>query len=71
MWSTLQRLAALAAICASAQAAIGPHTDLTISNKVISPDGFSRDSVLADGTYPGPIIKGNKVRYSFTRVHTG
>ncbi|KAJ7607590.1 yellow laccase [Roridomyces roridus] len=41
-------------------AAIGPNTPLTISNKVISPDGFSRSSVLADGVFPGPLIRGNK-----------
>ncbi|KAG6848554.1 hypothetical protein H0H93_015962 [Arthromyces matolae] len=34
--------------------------DLTIKNKVISPDGFIRSAVLAGGTFPGPIISGRK-----------
>ncbi|KAJ7622294.1 phenol oxidase [Roridomyces roridus] len=36
------------------------ETPLTISNKVISPDGFSRSTVLADAVFPGPLIQGNK-----------
>ncbi|KAG1733203.1 laccase [Suillus paluster] len=35
---------------------IGPITNLTISNQVISPDGFLRSATLAGGTFPGPII---------------
>ncbi|CAL1714469.1 unnamed protein product [Somion occarium] len=41
-------------------AAIGPVTDLDIANAAISPDGFSRQAVLAGGTFPGPVITGNK-----------
>ncbi|KAI0063760.1 laccase [Artomyces pyxidatus] len=41
-----------------ALASIGPVADLPIVNKVIAPDGFSRDTVLAGGTFPGPIISG-------------
>ncbi|KAF8073915.1 laccase [Lyophyllum atratum] len=41
-------------------ASIGPVSDLVISNKVISPDGFSRSAVLAGGTFPGPLIKASK-----------
>ncbi|RDB27658.1 Laccase-2 [Hypsizygus marmoreus] len=41
-------------------AAIGPTADLVINNKVISPDGFSRSTVLAGGVFPGPVIRGNK-----------
>ncbi|KAA1478071.1 laccase T2 copper depleted [Dentipellis sp. KUC8613] len=41
-------------------ASIGPTTDLRIVNSQIFPDGFLRDSVVAEGTFPGPIIKGNK-----------
>ncbi|KAG6844817.1 Acyl-coenzyme A oxidase 2 [Tephrocybe sp. NHM501043] len=41
-------------------AAIGPVSDLVISNAVVSPDGFSRSAVLAGGTYPGPVITGKK-----------
>ncbi|KAJ7175196.1 laccase 2 precursor [Mycena crocata] len=51
-------------------AAIGPSASLVISNRKIAPDGFVRSSVLAGtllpsgpaagGTFPGPLIKGNK-----------
>ncbi|KAI0732217.1 laccase [Fomitopsis betulina] len=36
------------------------RTTLNIVNKAISPDGYSRDSVLANGTHPGPLISGYK-----------
>ncbi|KAG6816536.1 hypothetical protein H0H93_007984 [Arthromyces matolae] len=39
---------------------IGPIADLVISNKEIAPDGFQRQSTLAGGTFPGPVIVGNK-----------
>ncbi|KIM76765.1 laccase [Piloderma croceum F 1598] len=41
-------------------AAIGPITNLSIDNAVVAPDGFPRLAVLADGQFPGPLIKGNK-----------
>ncbi|PPQ80727.1 hypothetical protein CVT25_001847 [Psilocybe cyanescens] len=49
----------------AADAAIGPDADLYIGNKAISPDGFSRSSVLAGTTidslsFPGPIIRATK-----------
>jgi len=44
----------------AARAAIGPVADLHISNANIQPDGFTRPAVLAGGTFPGPLIKGNK-----------
>ncbi|KAJ7159025.1 laccase 2 precursor [Mycena crocata] len=44
----------------STHAAIGPSTSLQIVNKQIAPDGYSRSSVLAGGTFPGPLIRGNK-----------
>ncbi|KAJ7235142.1 Lac2 protein [Mycena haematopus] len=43
-----------------ARAAVGPTTSLEIVNKRIAPDGYSRSAVLAGGTFPGPLIKGNK-----------
>ncbi|ETW84726.1 laccse sensu stricto [Heterobasidion irregulare TC 32-1] len=43
-----------------ALASIGPVADLHIVNKNISPDGFSRDTVLAGGTFPGPLITANR-----------
>lgn len=49
---------------AEAYAAIGPVADLHIVNKNLAPDGFTRPTVLAGGTFPGPLIKGNKVLVS-------
>ncbi|KAI0246644.1 laccase 2 precursor [Lactifluus subvellereus] len=34
--------------------------DLPIVNKDIAPDGYSRSATLAGGTFPGPLITGNK-----------
>ncbi|KAJ7314461.1 yellow laccase [Mycena albidolilacea] len=39
---------------------IGPIANLPIVNKRIAPDGFTRSTVLAGGTFPGPLIKGFK-----------
>lgn len=39
---------------------VGPAADLKIVNKVISPDGYRRSAVLVDGTFPGPLIRGDK-----------
>ncbi|KAK7041765.1 laccase, multicopper oxidase, benzenediol:oxygen oxidorectuctase [Paramarasmius palmivorus] len=36
--------------------AIGPVTDLVLSNEVVAPDGFSRSASLAGGTVTGPLI---------------
>nr|BAQ25793.1 laccase [Hericium coralloides] len=41
-------------------AAIGPVTDLHIVNTQLAPDGFLRDTVVAEGIFPGPTISGNK-----------
>ncbi|KAJ6449052.1 laccase [Mycena sanguinolenta] len=41
-------------------AAIGPTGVLPIVNAHIAPDGFQRSSVLAGGTFPGPLIQANK-----------
>nr|QPA20088.1 laccase 5 [Amylostereum areolatum] len=49
----------LASVSTGALAAIGPVTDLHITNEVLSPDGFSRETVVAGGTVPGPLITGN------------
>lgn len=51
----------LLGLSSTVNAAIGPITDLPIVNANIQPDGFTRPAVLAGGTFPGPIIKGNKV----------
>ncbi|KAH9951951.1 laccase [Amylocystis lapponica] len=67
MTSKLQVAAifATAYLAIGASASIGPNTDLYIVNDAISPDGFTREAVLAgatakSATFPGPIIKGNK-----------
>ncbi|KAJ7469670.1 laccase [Mycena latifolia] len=41
-------------------AAVGPWADITLRNAVISPDGYSRSAVLANGIYPGPLIVAKK-----------
>ena len=49
------------ALATGSYAAIGPVTDLHIVNQNLAPDGFNRPTVLAGGTFPGPLIRGNKV----------
>ena len=44
----------------SALAAIGPITDLVVLDANVSPDGYERAAVLAGGTFPGPLIAGQK-----------
>ncbi|KAH9968478.1 Steccherinum Ochraceum laccase obtained By multi crystals composite data collection technique [Lactifluus volemus] len=39
---------------------VGPGANLRIVNANIAPDGFPRDTVLADGVFPGPLIRGHK-----------
>ncbi|KAH0830311.1 laccase [Lanmaoa asiatica] len=39
---------------------LGPVAWLNIVNKVIAPDGFPRSTVLAGGTFPGPLIVAEK-----------
>ena len=51
----------LSSIVLPSLGAIGPVTDLAIVNGPIAPDGISRDAVLADGTFPGPVIAGYTV----------
>lgn len=41
--------------------AIGPRTELVISNAAIAPDGYTRDAVVVNGIFPGPLITGKKV----------
>ncbi len=57
----LRNVAVLLGAASGALGAIGPVTDLAIVNKVIAPDGVPRDTVLAGGTFPGPLIQGHKV----------
>lgn len=57
---SIASLAATVSLALNTLAAIGPVTDLTISNANISPDGFQRAAVVANGEAPGPLITGNK-----------
>lgn len=61
--SLLRSLTSLIVLVIGAFAAIGPVTDLHIVNQNLDPDGFNRPTVLAGGTFPGPLIRGNKVRF--------
>ncbi|KAH8989923.1 laccase C [Lactarius hatsudake] len=56
----LLSLLLLAAASRHVSASIGPTAVLEISNADLAPDGFSRSTVLAGGTFPGPLITGNK-----------
>ncbi|KAH9857793.1 phenoloxidase [Lenzites betulinus] len=57
---SITSLAVTVSLALSTLAAIGPVTDLTISNANVSPDGFQRSAVVANGETPGPLITGNK-----------
>ncbi|KAH9991899.1 laccase [Russula vinacea] len=50
----------LTTLSANVSAVIGPFAVLPIINKIIAPDGFFRHTTLAGGTFPGPLIVGNK-----------
>lgn len=39
---------------------LGPVSKLKVANKVISPDGYARSTVLVGGTFPGPLIQAQK-----------
>ena len=69
-----QSLVTFVTLCLStsrlAFAAIGPVTDLTISDADIAPDGFTRAAVVVNDQYPGPLITGNKVCVSQTMLLT-
>ncbi|KAI0290166.1 laccase [Russula brevipes] len=62
----MKRIYSLVALVAAlsgrvfAQAVIGPVANLFIDNRPVSPDGFSREAVLAGDTFPGPLIRGTK-----------
>ncbi|KAJ7694600.1 laccase [Mycena rosella] len=51
---------ALSLLSGSLAITIGPIANLPIVNKHIAPDGFTRSTVLAGGTFPGPLIRGFK-----------
>ena len=41
--------------------AAGPTAVLTILDAAATPDGYVRQAVLPNGTFPGPLITGSKV----------
>ncbi|KAL0062617.1 laccase, multicopper oxidase, benzenediol:oxygen oxidorectuctase [Marasmius tenuissimus] len=47
-------------LASPAFASIGPEADLVITNKDVSPDGFTRGAVVAGDSTIGPLIVGNK-----------
>ncbi|KAI0371788.1 phenoloxidase [Pilatotrama ljubarskyi] len=57
---SLASLAVTVSLALRTLAAIGPTTDLTISDANVSPDGFERAAVVANGVVPGPLITGQK-----------
>nr|VWO96452.1 Laccase-2 (EC (Benzenediol:oxygen oxidoreductase 2) (Diphenol oxidase 2) (Urishiol oxidase 2) [Ganoderma boninense] len=40
--------------------AVGPVLTLPIVDADVTPDGYTRQAVLPNGTFPGPLISGNK-----------
>ncbi|KAF5354960.1 hypothetical protein D9756_005793 [Leucocoprinus leucothites] len=60
------RFASLLVLTTAACAAVlGPVTTLTISNKDIAPDGFSRSATVVNGVHPAPAIavkKGDQLK---------
>nr|ACL93333.1 laccase [Rigidoporus microporus] len=58
-FSTLSAFVTVA-LALGAFASVGPVADIPIVNANLSPDGFTRTTVLAGGTFPGPLIVGNK-----------
>lgn len=61
MHTKLRLVSAFLACVATGHASSGPVTNLIIANKMLAPDGFSRNTVLANGTFPGPTISGFQV----------
>ncbi len=58
--NTLPFLTVLAVMIGDVIAA-GPTAALTILDAAATPDGYVRQAVLPNGTFPGPLISGNKV----------
>ena len=60
--ASLKLLSTLSILFAcSLASSVGTVGDLTISNKDITPDGYTRAAVVVNNQFPGPLIKGNKV----------
>ena len=60
--SLLEPLLVLAIAMGAYAATIRPVTNLVITDKTVAPDGFPRAAVVVNGSTPGPLIIGNKVR---------
>ena len=52
--------AILASLIQHGWAQAGPITTLNIVDAAVTPDGYTRQAVLPNGTFPGPLITGNK-----------
>ncbi|KAJ7579850.1 laccase 3 [Mycena floridula] len=50
----------LASSLMASVSAVTQNIDLTISNQVISPDGFARSAVVSNGIFPAPLLTVNK-----------
>jgi len=50
----------LASLSAGVSASIGPRAVIPIVNKQLAPDGYSRITTLALGSFPAPVIRVNK-----------
>ncbi|EJF60579.1 laccase [Dichomitus squalens LYAD-421 SS1] len=53
-------MASLAYLVHRCSAQAGPITTLNIVDAAVTPDGYTRQAVLPNGTFPGPLIIGNK-----------
>ncbi|KAJ7353692.1 laccase A [Mycena albidolilacea] len=51
---------AFSALAGTYATQLGPSGTLEITNQAISPDGYSRTAVLANGQFPGPLITAKK-----------
>ena len=60
--ASLKLLSILSILFTSSLASsVGTVGDLTVSNKDIAPDGYTRAAVVVNNQFPGPLIRGNKV----------
>ncbi|KAF9441138.1 multicopper oxidase [Macrolepiota fuliginosa MF-IS2] len=60
MFSRLKFSALLFCATTALADTIGPVTTITLANKDIGPDGFTRPASLINGEHPGPVITVNK-----------
>ncbi|KAF8151840.1 laccase 2 [Mycena galopus ATCC 62051] len=53
-------LITLASLSSALGSAIGPVGDIRLTNKQVSPDGFSRSAIVVNGIFPAPLIQAFK-----------